>query len=154
MFFIYVFTIAGIQEYPWKYIFFLNNWYSRIHSIHICFVCVLLVKVSKAQTHIACQCIPGWRMEGILLIGGRQIIIQKAWPWTLVGNLFGECHASYTLKTSFVILKKSRRIVALTKDDIFRPYPLSILFSRMTHLFPHFYIHLTYHWTCSRFKYS
>ena len=129
-----------------------------------------MVFTNSQYTYMFCLCTTGESFQGSNphslpvysrmadggdpLDGGRQIIIQKAWPWTLVGNLFGECHASYTLMTSFVILKKSRRIVALTKDDIFRPYPLFILFSRLIHLFPHFYIHLTYHWTCSRFKYS
>jgi hypothetical protein len=31
-----------------------------------------------------------------------------AWPWTLVGNVFRECHAPCTLKTSFVDLKKEQ----------------------------------------------
>ena len=25
-------------------------------------------------------------------VGGCQVIIQKAWPCTIVGDLFGECH--------------------------------------------------------------
>ena len=43
----------------------------------------------------------------VLSIGGRgghQVIIQKAWPSTIVGSVFEECHAPCTIKTSFVDL--------------------------------------------------
>jgi hypothetical protein len=33
-------------------------------------------------------------------MGGCQVIIWKAWLWTIIGNVFGERHASRTLKTS------------------------------------------------------
>jgi len=36
------------------------------------------------------------------LDGGYQVIIRKAWPWTMVGNVFWQCHASCSLNTSFV----------------------------------------------------
>ena len=35
-----------------------------------------------------------------------QVIIQKAWPWTIVGDVFGVCHAPCTLKTPFVVFEK------------------------------------------------
>ena len=30
------------------------------------------------------------------LVGGCQVITQKAWPWAIVGDVFGECHAPCT----------------------------------------------------------
>ena len=35
---------------------------------------------------------------------------------TIIGNVFGVCHDSRILRTSFLDLKKSRRIRATTKD--------------------------------------
>lgn len=35
-----------------------------------------------------------------------QIIIWKAWPWIIVGNMFEECYAPCTLKPSFVDSKE------------------------------------------------
>ena len=46
--------------------------------------------VPRAQTHWAAQHIPRWQ------IGGYQVIIQKAWPWTTVDTMFEECHDLYT----------------------------------------------------------
>jgi len=40
-----------------------------------------------------------------LSIGGCQVIIQKVWPWTIVGNIFGVIHTPCTSKTSFVDFK-------------------------------------------------
>ena len=31
-----------------------------------------------------------------------QVIIQSAWPWTMMGAMFGQCHAPRMLKTSFL----------------------------------------------------
>ena len=44
---------------------------------------------------------------------GCQVVLQKAWPWTTVGNMFGECYAPCTLQISFV---------ATTKDSILSQY--------------------------------
>jgi hypothetical protein len=38
-------------------------------------------------THRAAQCIPGWQ------IGGCHVLIQKAWLWTIMVNMFGMHHA-------------------------------------------------------------
>ena len=41
-------------------------------------------------------------MKLIMGGGGGQVIIQKAWPLTILGSLFGECLTPRMLKTSFV----------------------------------------------------
>jgi hypothetical protein len=33
-----------------------------------------------------------FRMGGALSMADCQVIIRKAWPWTIVGNVLGECH--------------------------------------------------------------
>ena len=48
-----------------------------------------------------------WQIGGgALSIVDCQIIVWKAWPWTIVGNMFGECHTLWMLKTSFVDFEK------------------------------------------------
>ena len=66
-------------------------------------------------------------------IGGCQIIMRKAWPWTTVGkNVYGECHAPCThIKYLFCRLKKN-----------IRPY-LAFRFS----------LTFAFCWTCSRSDY-
>jgi len=49
----------------------------------------VLVKVSNAQTHRAAHHVPG-RWIGRGLDGDFQVIIRKAWPWTIVGNVLRE----------------------------------------------------------------
>jgi len=50
-------------------------------------------------------------------MGCWQVYNTEAGTWSVVGNMFGECHAPCMLKTCFVDLKKkSRCIVAATKD--------------------------------------
>lgn len=77
------------------------------------------------------------------------IILRKAWPFTIVGNMFWECHAPYTLKASLCwFRKKSRGIVPFAKDKMLwsianSPYfasdgPTSL--NRLTIPFTHFYI--------------
>ena len=46
-----------------------------------------------------------------------QVVIQIAWQWNMVDNVFEECHDPFTKKTYFVCLKKkSRCIVTGAKD--------------------------------------
>jgi hypothetical protein len=50
-------------------------------------------------------------VDDFLISSVYQVKIRKAWPWTIVGNRFGECPAPWTLKdplcrfqTSFLIV--------------------------------------------------
>jgi len=65
------------------------------------FVCWLVVQVAKGQTHRAAQCVPMCRI-GVSSWLGCQVMIRKAWPWTIVGTMFGGCHAPCTLNTCFL----------------------------------------------------
>ena len=55
---------------------------------------------SSARSQVADKRIP--------LGGGCHVMIQKGWPWTIVGNVFGECHTPCTLKNSFCRFRKKR----------------------------------------------
>ena len=70
--------------------------------------------------------------RGALLMGGNQVIIRKAWLWTIVGNMLGGGHDPYKLKTSFFwgrFRKKSRGICHHYKRlNCFVPTQFSILF--------------------------
>jgi hypothetical protein len=66
----------------------------------------ILVKVPSSHSQRAAQCVSVLRIVGVLLMAGCQVIIRKACTWTIVGNMFGECHAPSTLKTSFVDFEK------------------------------------------------
>jgi hypothetical protein len=44
-------------------------------------------------------------------MGGCQVIIWKTWPWTIVGNMFGECHIPCMLKASFLDFENKYRIL-------------------------------------------
>jgi hypothetical protein len=109
-------------------------------------------------THRCGQRVP-WRwIDRILSIGGGQAIMWKSWPWTIMGNVFGQCHAPCTLKSSCVVFGKEYDIVSATKKNnkILIPTNLSILFSgsqrlltRLTHPFPHFYMPFIYMYCCT-----
>jgi hypothetical protein len=40
---------------------------------------------------------------------GGQVLLRKAKPWIIVGNVFGECYDPCTLNTYFVDLKNNNR---------------------------------------------
>ena len=65
----------------------------------------VLVNVLRAQNHRATQ---HTRVadRGSLLDGGLSDYYTESWPWTIVGNMFRECHTPCMLKTSLVDLKK------------------------------------------------
>ena len=50
----------------------------------------------KGSTHRANPAQPQVADREGPLVGGCQVIIQKAWPYTIVGDVFGECHAPCT----------------------------------------------------------
>ena len=50
-----------------------------------------------------------------------QVLRQKACPWNLVDNRFEECHAPYTLKTSFVDFERVGVFQPLQKTKCFIP---------------------------------
>jgi hypothetical protein len=50
-----------------------------------------------------------------------QVLIQKACPWNIVDNMFEECHAPYTLKTSFVDFERVGVFQPLQKTKCFIP---------------------------------
>jgi hypothetical protein len=89
----------------------------------------------------------GWRFPGLKLLkllstctsladvgspldkSDCQVIIQKTWSWTIVGNSFGEYHTPCTLKTSFVDLKKESVHSEQPKNiKFFTPTQLDIFF--------------------------
>lgn len=43
----------------------------------------------------------GERFQRLKPTEGVKVIIQKPWLWTIIGNVFEECHALWTLRTSF-----------------------------------------------------
>ena len=53
-----------------------------------------------------------------------------------MGNVLGECHTPNMLKNSLVDFeKKSRHIIAATRDTIFLPYPTLYTVSVADHIF-------------------
>jgi hypothetical protein len=60
-------------------------------------------------------------------MGRWHVTIRKAWLWIIMGNVFGKCHAPYTLNTFLVDSKKSKLIKTSTK--YFRPCPTLNAFS-------------------------
>jgi hypothetical protein len=70
----------------------------------------LLSASTMADRSQSCSARPRWRIEEALLMrgGGGQVIMRKACPWTIVGNVCGECHDSCTLKTTFVDFEKEK----------------------------------------------
>ena len=81
---------------------------------------------------------------------GCQFIVQKARLWTIVGNVLGEWHAPYTVKTSLIVhfqQKKVDQLQQLQKNKSFVPMHLSIIsqwqptaVDPLIPSFPHFYI--------------
>jgi hypothetical protein len=64
----------------------------------------VLVTVITAQTHRAVHCVPGWRIREPPSMGRFQVAI--AWQRTIVGNVFGDCHAPCPLNISVVDFEK------------------------------------------------
>jgi hypothetical protein len=60
--------------------------------------------MSYSQTRSAGQHFTGCRIENVLSLEGWRVIMWNAFPWTIVGNMFGECHAHCRLKTSLNLL--------------------------------------------------
>jgi hypothetical protein len=60
----------------------------------------VLENFPRAKTHRAANPVPRWQIGG--LMRGCQVMIWKTCLWTIVGNMFGECHAPCTLKNSFL----------------------------------------------------
>jgi hypothetical protein len=82
---------------------------------------------------------------------GCQVIIRKTRPWTIVGNVFGECHAPCTFKTSFIdFVKEKVPCTRYKRQNVSSNTQLSILFWWLcwiispTFLYIIFYI---YYWT-------
>ena len=104
--------------------------------------------IPMARTHRAAQRVPGWRIGWAISMRCCQVTTRKAWPWIIVGNVFGESHLCKFLK----------RVGA--KNSFFSslpsfPYFYSGSQKSLTHPFPHFYVFFfIYYWTCSRPEYS
>ena len=73
---------------------------------------------------------PRWWIEWVLSMGALLDYKTVNQSWTILGNLFGECHAPFILKTSFTI----KRLC------LGRPIPTHLLYM--------------YCWTCSLPEYS
>ena len=76
--------------------------------------CWVLVKFRRAQTHRDARYDLRWCIGHSPL--DRGLSCYNTESLTMVYNVFWECNAPCTLKTSFVISKKIRIIVAITKD--------------------------------------
>jgi hypothetical protein len=61
---------------------------------------VKVPKVAKLKPTELLSASPVWWMREFL-DRGCQVIIRKGWPWTIMGNVFGECHASSMLFVDF-----------------------------------------------------
>jgi len=48
------------------------------------------MKFPSAQTHRAAERVPVWWIGGTVSMRGNQVIIRKAWPWTIMRNVLGE----------------------------------------------------------------
>jgi hypothetical protein len=57
-------------------------------------------------------------------MSGYRVITQKAWPWTIVSNVFRECHTPCMLIFFWDFKKEYRRLID-TKGYIFRQYPIN-----------------------------
>lgn len=75
-----------------------------------------------------------------------------------MGNMFGECHAPCTLKTSFVDFRRVGALLSLQKTKLFVPTKLTILFQWKSTVIdtvdPSRSPFLLYYWTCSRPEYG
>ena len=110
---------------------------------------------SQGSNSQSCSERPGWWIAGSPVDGGCQIIIRKVLSCTIVGNLFGECHALCTLQTSFVDFAKEYVHCSLYKRLHFTPLPNSILLQWQSMVvnssLPPFLCNFLfkYYWTCS-----
>ena len=67
-----------------------------------------------AKIHRIAQCISGWSIRGGSLDRGSfQVLIRKACPWTILGNVFGECHAPYIRFSKDLIWRFRKKVGAL-----------------------------------------
>jgi hypothetical protein len=98
------------------------------------------------------------------MMGRWHVTIRKAWLWIIMGNVFGKCHAPYTLNTFLVDSKKSKLIK--TSTTYFRPCPTLNAFSLAVkshwpcwptpslisiYIYIYFFIHYWtahHHWCC------
>ena len=102
----------------------------------------VLVMVALAQ-HIAVQCVSSCRIGTV--ISRRDVRLKYVKPdrqWTIVYNVFGECHGPFTLKTYFGdIGKKSSHIVTAVKSySNIHTFPVT-----MKRRCPGFPIHPSFH---------
>ena len=102
---------------------------------------------ARAQTHRAVQHIPRWLIGRALSMVCFQVIIWKAWPWTIECNMFGECHTPCRPNTSFVDFEKKEYCSCYKRlhfsslpnsSYIYHPYPTLHTFFVPTQLFIHF----------------
>jgi hypothetical protein len=93
---------------------------------HVCIQTAWIIRwASSSFSHWlvigVCPSIKGYfgilRTGRTLWIGGCQVIIWKARPWIILGNVLGDCHALYTPKTSCRFWRSS--IIPAIKDLIF-----------------------------------
>lgn len=85
----------------------------------------------EGSTHRAVQYAPMQR-TGCVLVGKCQVILRKVWTRTIVGSVFGMCHALGTLMISFVNFENK-------KVDLGRkrcPYPALYISSGSQTSFP------------------
>jgi hypothetical protein len=76
----------------------LKTAYNKFTLMNVIFQCTSqlqhlqkLRKVPKTAQHV-----PKWQIVDALSMGICQVIIWKAWPRTIVGNMLGECHTHCT----------------------------------------------------------
>jgi hypothetical protein len=81
----------------------------------------------------------GWGWEALDWEGGGQVILRKTLPWTLVSNVFGECHS---LHAKYLYCRFKKRIngciVAATKKKF------SLLSESRTVILLHLNVHVLY----------
>jgi hypothetical protein len=83
----------------------------------------------------------------------RHVLIGKAWSWTIVGSMFGKCHASCMSKTFPEDFENEEAYCFRYKRQKFSSILNSpCLFSGSQKLltYPNFYIAFIYYWTCYR----
>jgi hypothetical protein len=105
------------------------NWNKNLFPKNIKLVCIqtawIIRWASSSFSHWlvigVCPSIKGYfgilRTGRTLWIGGCQVIIWKARPWIILGNVLGECHALYTPKNSCRFRRSS--IIPAIEDYIF-----------------------------------
>ena len=74
-----------------------------------------------------------------------QVIIRKAWPWTIVGNVLGECHDPCMQKDLYCRFRqRAGALQPLQEIQLFALAQISMLSVGLnnveprTHFFPHF----------------